>query len=51
MYNPFHFFFLTGYFRDQHGSYDGVLHVSTALSAFFAVVWAGRLAARRWHKK
>ncbi|XP_077533070.1 monocarboxylate transporter 14-like isoform X2 [Haemaphysalis longicornis] len=35
---------LVGYFRDYHGSYDGLFHILAAVNALLVVIWAVRLA-------
>ncbi|KAK8786676.1 hypothetical protein V5799_023561 [Amblyomma americanum] len=39
--------FLFGYFRDLHGSYDGILHVVAGLNAAFVVLWTLKVIARK----
>ncbi|XP_077533073.1 monocarboxylate transporter 9-like [Haemaphysalis longicornis] len=38
---------LVGYFRDYHGSYDGLFHILAAVNALLVVIWAVRLAVRK----
>ncbi|XP_037522318.1 uncharacterized protein LOC119399587 [Rhipicephalus sanguineus] len=37
---------LIGYYRDSHGDYTGLLHLMTALNAFFVCVWTFKLVAK-----
>ncbi|XP_077509292.1 monocarboxylate transporter 9-like [Amblyomma americanum] len=39
---------LIGYFRDQRGTYDGVLHVLGVCSFACVAVWAVRICLKRW---
>ncbi|XP_077533090.1 monocarboxylate transporter 7-like [Haemaphysalis longicornis] len=34
---------LVGYFRDHHGSYDGLLHILAIVNAVLAAIWAVRV--------
>ncbi|XP_077533085.1 uncharacterized protein LOC144145373 isoform X3 [Haemaphysalis longicornis] len=36
-----------GYFRDHHGSYNGLLHILAVMNGVLAVIWAIRLALRK----
>ncbi|XP_077534358.1 monocarboxylate transporter 4-like [Haemaphysalis longicornis] len=38
---------LVGYFRDHHGSYNGLLHMLAVMNGVLAVTWAIRLALRK----
>lgn len=38
---------LVGYYRDHHGSYDGLLHILAVINGVLAVTWAVRLAVRK----
>ncbi|XP_077533082.1 monocarboxylate transporter 12-like isoform X1 [Haemaphysalis longicornis] len=38
---------LVGYFRDHHGSYNGLLHILAVMNGVLAVIWAIRLALRK----
>uniref|UniRef100_A0A224YTY5 Monocarboxylate transporter n=1 Tax=Rhipicephalus zambeziensis TaxID=60191 RepID=A0A224YTY5_9ACAR len=42
---------LIGYFRDKHGTYDGVLHVVGASSFAFVIVWTARIYLKRARPK
>lgn len=35
--------FLVGYFRDHHGSYEGLLHILAIVNCMLAVIWAIKL--------
>lgn len=42
---------LVGYYRDNHGSYDGLLHILAIVNAALAVIWIVRVALqKRKHK-
>ncbi|XP_077533077.1 monocarboxylate transporter 14-like isoform X2 [Haemaphysalis longicornis] len=38
---------LVGYFRDHHGSYDGLLHILAVINGVLVVTWAVRLVVRK----
>lgn len=38
---------LVGYYRDQQGSYDGLLHIAAIVNAAFCVLWAIRIFSER----
>ncbi|XP_070378531.1 monocarboxylate transporter 14-like [Dermacentor albipictus] len=38
---------LVGYYRDQQGSYDGLLHIAGAVNAAFCFLWAIRIFSER----
>ncbi|XP_037499283.1 monocarboxylate transporter 9 [Rhipicephalus sanguineus] len=42
--------FLVGYWRDNLGSYDGILHFVAALNAAVAVIWVAKLYVQRRRK-
>ncbi|KAL1435117.1 hypothetical protein MTO96_011281 [Rhipicephalus appendiculatus] len=42
---------LIGYFRDKHGTYDGVLHVVGASSFAFVIIWTARIYLKRARPK
>lgn len=37
---------LVGYYRDHHGSYDGLLHILAAINGVLVIAWAVRLMSR-----
>uniref|UniRef100_A0A6M2CVY6 Putative monocarboxylate transporter n=1 Tax=Rhipicephalus microplus TaxID=6941 RepID=A0A6M2CVY6_RHIMP len=38
---------IVGYFRDKHGSYNGLLHCTAAVNGFLLIVWTMKLLKRK----
>ncbi|CAN7987304.1 unnamed protein product [Ixodes hexagonus] len=42
---------LIGYYRDYHGTYDGLLHIITAVNVLLTVAWLARIVSERCRLK